>query len=65
MLCQVLAKKQCEMSRKYVCACKSLAAAAKITVKEIYFEHWSLLPTVPAAQTEETERAEGDADHAR
>ena len=62
VLCQALARKQCEMSRKYVYACKPLAAAAKIIVKEICHEHWSLLLTVRAVQTEEMWRAEGDAD---
>jgi len=53
------------MRRKYVCACKPLAADAKIIVKEICCEHWSLLPTMPAVQTEEMEGAEGDADNVR
>lgn len=63
--CQTLARKRCEMSRRYVYACKPLAADAKIIVKEMCCERWSLFPTVPAVQTEETGRAEGDADHVR
>lgn len=64
--CQTLARKRCEMSRRYVYAFKPLAADnAKIIVKEICCERWSLLPTGPAVQTEETGRAEGDADHIR
>lgn len=65
ILCQTLARKRREMSRRYVYACKPLSADAKIIVKEICRERWSLLPTGPELHTEETERAEGDADHIR
>lgn len=65
VLCQAMARKQCEMSRKYVYPYKPLAEDTKIIVREICHEHCSLLPTVPTLQTEEMERAEGDADHIR